>query len=124
VAALEDYAVVRDIVSDIVSEGVQATVSNTVRETVTNVEAILGETGQQFASVAEVRRRLGLDEGTTSRRVKAARSRGYLVNDEDRRGRPAKLKIGDPLPKEIAILPEPAVLSDRCSVASDPEGDR
>jgi hypothetical protein len=41
----------------------------------------------------------------------AGRSRpGYLVNRETRRGRPARIVLGDPMPKMVKLLPEPGEL--------------
>jgi hypothetical protein len=37
--------------------------------------------------------------------VRAALEHGYLKNLEDRRGRPSRLVLGDPLPAEVTILP-------------------
>jgi hypothetical protein len=39
------------------------------------------------------------------RRVQRALKDGYLRNREDRRGRPARLEVGDPLPADVPILP-------------------
>jgi hypothetical protein len=36
-----------------------------------------------------------------------ATERGFLVNEEPRRGRPYKLVLGDPLPAEEPVLPDP-----------------
>jgi len=41
---------------------------------------------------------------------RAAVEHGYLVNLEDRKGKPARLVIGEPLPEETDILPTVAVL--------------
>ncbi len=61
-----------------------------------------------------------LDRSATSRRVATAINRGYVKNLEERKGRPARLVLGDPMPDEIDVLPTPEALSDallhRCSV--------
>ena len=54
---------------------------------------------------------LKLDKSTVSRRVNAAIELGYIVNAEERRGRPARLKTYDPLPDEEEILPLPEAIS-------------
>ena len=41
--------------------------------------------------------------------------RSYLKNLEDRKGRPARLQLADPLPDELVILPPVEVLTG-CSV--------
>ena len=39
-------------------------------------------------------------------RVMSARERGYLVNVEEKRGRAARYRPGNPLPQDVIILPE------------------
>ena len=118
VAAIEDYAVVRELVGDLISEGVGRTVSPETRETVQAIERLAPdhEDGvRQIALAAE----LDLDRGTVSRRVRKALDGGYLRNLEEKRGRPHRLLPGDPLPEEQVILPEPGELHG-CTVAEDP----
>ena len=109
VATLADYAAVYDLVIDIVSEGVQATVSPTIRETVRAVAEIDAETGMPV-TVTTLAERLGIDKSAALRRANVATRDGYLVNAEDKKGRPAKLTAGEPLPEERAVLPHPADL--------------
>jgi hypothetical protein len=59
---------------------------------------------------------LHLDKSAVSRRTAAAIEAGVLRNLEDRRGRPARLVLGDALPDELEILPQPDRLHD-CTVA-------
>jgi hypothetical protein len=117
IATLEDYAIVRELVLDVVSEGVEATVPATVREV---VEAVAG--AKEPLSVAALAQLLGLDKSATSRRWKTARDRGYLKNLEDKRGKPARIVLGDPLPDEVEILPSVERLEECCSVASESSG--
>jgi hypothetical protein len=115
---LDDYAAVRELVSDVVSEGVEATVPTTVRETVEAVSSLLADVKETVAQ-SDLRKVLELDRGVISRRVRAACDRGYLKNLEDRKGRSACLKLGDPMPDEIDVLPSLEALSEallqRCS---------
>jgi hypothetical protein len=48
---------------------------------------------------------LKLDKSSISRRVAAALDGGFLKNLEDRKGRPARLVLGDPLPADLELLP-------------------
>ena len=117
----DDYATVRELAADLVAEGAEATVSHTVRETVEAVNNIISK-GSSEASVAQVAQHLKLDKSATSRRARVARVQGYLKNLEDRKGRPARLVLGDPLPDDITILPTVQTLKDRCcSVAGEME---
>jgi len=71
------------------------------KETVAAVEKLLLKvTGRDEVSVAEIAKELRLDTSAASRRVAEARSRGYLVNNETKKGRPA-----NSLPSETEILP-------------------
>jgi MarR family len=106
IATIEDYRVVRELVADLVAEGVEASVPEFIRETVKAVENPAGDS----VSIGDLAKRLHLDKSTTSRRVRAALDRGYLKNLEDKKGRPARLVVGDPLPDELVILSDPEVL--------------
>lgn len=127
VATLDDYAEVRELVADIIAEGVGSTVSEVVRETVQAVDDLAGDAGVMAAKVAE---RLELDKGTVSRRLRVAAVGGYIQNLEDKRGKPGRWVIGDPLPDRLDLLPQPYNLEPQensanasgCAVADDFEG--
>jgi hypothetical protein len=128
VATLEDYAVVRELVATLFAEAIEATVPETVRETVTAVAELLKSVAAPptddhntlgaaaGVSLTKLAKRLGLDKGPTSHRLSRAITLGYLKNLEDKKGRPARIVLADPLPDEIQILPDPKVLQ-CCSVA-------
>jgi hypothetical protein len=101
VATLTDYAVVRRLVEPLVAAGVGATVAPAVRETVAAVRAL----GTEDITVHQVAAYLRLDKSAAWRRVQRALEDGYLRNREDRRGRPARLEVGDPLPAGVPVLP-------------------
>jgi hypothetical protein len=111
VAKLDDYAAVHELIADLVATGVGASVPATVRETVAAVAELTARQqpriGVMLGQVAEY---LKLDKSAASRRVAAAIKGGYLVNTEERKGRPACLEFGEPLPGEQEVLPSPAVL--------------
>lgn len=110
VATIGDYAVVYELIGDVVSEGVQATVSPSIRETVAAVRK-LGRDGEVPVTVTDLAKALALDKGAVSTRWRHAAADGYLVNHEDRKGKPAKLLPGEPLPEEEeGVLPSPAKL--------------
>jgi hypothetical protein len=106
VATLEDYAAVRDLVADLVAEGVEATIKPEVRETVKAVEHLIAE-GLVEVRQIDLKSVLRLDRSVISRRVATALDGGFLKNLEDRKGRPARLVIGDPLPANREVLPSP-----------------
>ena len=120
IATFDDYALVRELVADLVSDGIEAAVSATVRETVVAVQDII--TGSQGeVTVMQVASRINLDKSAAYRRVRVAIDRGFLKNLEDRRGRPARLTLGDPMPEDLEILPKPERLRG-CMVALKTEG--
>jgi hypothetical protein len=106
IATLDDYAVVRELVADLVAEGVEATVPKNVRETVEAVKRLHADASEPV-TIAAVARELKLDKSAASRRVRVALDGGYLNNLEDRKGRPARLMPGDPLPDDVVVLPTP-----------------
>jgi hypothetical protein len=126
VTTLEDYRQVYRLVLDIVSEGIQATVSRAVRETVEAVRELY-QKHERPVTVLQVAQHLKLDKSAALRRVRVAEDLGFIVNEESRRGKPAQLVPGEPLPEEEPILPAPEELSEAeppsgCTVAVISEG--
>jgi hypothetical protein len=111
IAEIEDYAVVRELIADLVAVGVDATIRPDVREVVKAVADLL-EQGRQEVRQSELKSVLQLDKSAISRRVADALDGGYLKNLEDRKGRPARLVLGDALPDNREILPAPEQLVD------------
>jgi hypothetical protein len=120
VATIQDYSAVRDLVVDIISHGIGASVSQAIRATVEAVKQIV-ETGESTATVQQVAKVLEIDKSSASRRIRVAVEKGYLVNTENKKGKPARILLGDSLPEDLTILPYPEDL-DSCSVASGKEG--
>jgi hypothetical protein len=88
-----------------------------VRETVEAVREVTVGDGvggalerPQEVSLTLLAKKLGLDKNSAHHRVRKAIERGYLVNREEKRGKPARIAIADPLPDELEILPDPTVL--------------
>jgi hypothetical protein len=109
VAELADYIAVRSLVSDLIAEAVGSTVPASVRETVDRVGELEATRKDGYATVHDVASELKIERSAATRRLHTARDRGYIVNLEDKRGKPARYALGDPMPDEIAILPEPRV---------------
>jgi hypothetical protein len=120
IATLEDYAVVRALVADLVSEGVEATVPATARETVEKLEGLYADESEPV-TIVNLAEELELDKSAAWRRVRTAIDRGYVKNLEDRKGRPAQLVPGEPLPEDIEVLPTAERLHG-CTVAAESEG--
>jgi hypothetical protein len=125
IATVEDYSVVRELVADLVADGVEATVSETIRETVTAVEQLLAEPRVEETTVLAVAKLLKLDKSSASRRITVAVDRGYLKNLQDKKGRPVRIVLGEPLPAAEDILPthgELEAVLGGCTVAVESEG--
>ena len=112
----------REIVTDLVSQGVGATVAKNVREVVTAVTELAHEPGCEDVSLTKLMKKLGLDKSSTSRRASDAIARGYLKNLEEKKGRPARLVVGDPLPDAVEVLPAVEKLGECCGLAPLREG--
>ena len=110
IATVADYAAVRDLVADLVAEGVDATVKPEVREVVETTARLLAE-GLDEVRQTDLTKALKLDKSAISRRVAGALDGGFLKNLEERKGRPARLVLGDPLPANREVLPLPDQLT-------------
>jgi hypothetical protein len=112
VATITDYEVVRELLTDVISEGVERTVKPEVRELVVKVRELVHASLEDDPEVTQRQlvNALNLDKGSVSRRARAALDSGYLINREERRGRPHRLVPGDPLPDDVELLPDPEVL--------------
>ena len=118
VATVEDYTTVYGLVADVYEASVTGA-GNKIRETVAVVAGLLERHDHEPVTVAAVADALGVNKGSASRRVGAALRGGWLVNREQRKGRPADLDLGDALPDK-AGLPDPEVVEAvlrRCATA-------
>jgi hypothetical protein len=110
IATVDDYAAVRGLVADLVAEGVDATVKPEIREVVeTTARLLAGGLGE--VRQTDLTKALKLDKSAISRRVAGALDGGFLKNLEDRKHRPARLVLGDPLPANRQVLPLPDQLT-------------
>lgn len=102
IATIGDYVIVHDLVADLFAHGVAKTVKPTVRETAEAVRSLSVDGPVTNQAVAK---RLGIDEAASSRRCREAIALGYVVNEEERKGRPAKYVSGGAMPVDEAVLP-------------------
>ena len=124
IATVEDYAAVRELVADLVAEGVDATVKPEVREVVETTARLLDE-GFEEVPQTELVKAMKLDKSAISRRVASALDGGLLKNLEDKKGRPARLVLGEPLPanREVLPLPDQLISADRLHGCAVDPGD-
>ncbi|MCL4553246.1 MAG: bifunctional DNA primase/polymerase [Candidatus Marsarchaeota archaeon] len=116
-AELDDYRTVHELVADVFETSSGA--SERVRETVEAVRRLV--VGDSSVSQVEIAKELGLVKGTVSNRVRTAIRGGWLVDEETGRGKPAKIRLGEPLP-ERAGLPTPEELEALISRHNAEEG--
>ncbi len=109
VADARDYAAVYAIAAPIFGALAAEGVTPAVRETVAAVRAARGVSDAPV-TLTQLLAHLDLDKASISRRVNQAIKAGWLGNDEERKGRPAKIVIGEPLPEERPALPAPGEL--------------
>jgi hypothetical protein len=121
VADWSDYLAVRALIVDLLSDCVGATVPETVRQTVECVGALSQgqKDGVRANRVAEA---LKLDASAAYRRLQMTKQRGYIDNLEDRKGRPGRYVLGDPLPDKVELLP--LAPPDDCTIAHTAGGER
>lgn len=105
VATRDDYEIVHQLTADLFGAIQAEGITDALRRTVRTVK-MLAVDGTK-PTVTQVARELKLDRSTVSRHVSKALDGGWLVNTEERKGRPAKLEVGDPLPENKPALPTP-----------------
>ncbi|MEX2227478.1 MAG: CHC2 zinc finger domain-containing protein [Dehalococcoidia bacterium] len=108
VATLDDYEHARTLLMDVFQAASSAGVTPQVRETVEAVNRIADGVSLTKQAIADA---LKLSKDTAWYRIKRAISLGHLINDETRKGRPAQIRPGDPLPEDRPALPTVEELS-------------
>jgi hypothetical protein len=109
VATLEDYAIVYSLAADTFNATAADDLTPAQREAVQAVITHNKETDKE-ASFQDVAQRLGVDKSSARRRLIRPRANGFVVNEEARKGYPARLKSGDPLPEVRPAIPTPEAL--------------
>lgn len=102
VATIADYRAIRPLLAPLFDMIVAEGVTRVIRDT---VEAI--EQDETQVTVADLAARLKVSKATMSYRVSRAIAGQWLVNDEKRKGHPAKLRRGLPVPEPGEALPPP-----------------
>jgi hypothetical protein len=99
VATLDDYETVYTLVNQIYEDSVTGASKSTRRV----VKAVKKLHKAAPVSVTRIARKLGITAMSASRRVQAALKAGWLINEEDRRGLPFRLKVGEKLPEHTGL---------------------
>jgi hypothetical protein len=111
IAAMADYRAVAYLVSDLLAEGVDQTVKPETRAVVVAVQRLTGGRKSRPATGQAVAAELHLDKSAASRRIALAIAGGFVRNLENKRGQPQRLVIGEPMPADVVILPDPATVA-------------
>jgi hypothetical protein len=106
IATEVDYCIVHDLAAAVFGAVATEGVTPAVRETVTVVANLTESSDAATVSAHQIATTLNLGKAAVSRRVNLALKGHYLVNEESIKGKPSKLRVGDPLPDEVA-LPAP-----------------
>jgi biotin operon repressor len=111
IADSRDYTAAYELLTGVLAVTVDS-VSDTIRQTVEAVAKLIKERAgaeqeTRGISLAQLGAELGMTKQAAEYRFKKAREGGYLFNAEDRKGHPARILLGDPLPENRALLPEP-----------------
>jgi DNA-binding transcriptional regulator YhcF (GntR family) len=99
IAKLEDYATVRELANELYVETTGA--SDDIRSLVEAVVALSKK--QQEITGTKLAEHLGVNKMTISRRARKAIEQEWLVNEETRKGHPAKYKLGESVPPEEGL---------------------
>lgn len=111
IADFRDYALARELLLETFTAAAAGGLSQSVRETVEAVVAAGVESGITIKALGD---RLGLAKDTAWNRVQRGLGLGYLVNLETRKGAPARIVPGDPLPEANPALPREEHLMHVC----------
>ena len=101
IATLDDYALVYSLVNKVYETSVTK-VSDTVRGVIAAVGE-LKQRGTSPISQSEVARHLDTSRQSVNHPVRVALSQGWLVNAEPKKGYPANLDLGEPLPEALGL---------------------
>jgi hypothetical protein len=104
VSTLGDYAMARELVLPTFQTATSGGLTAQLRETVDALRALYGEMGPPV-TVKALGDALGLIRNTAWYRVQRCIALSYVVNVETRKGQPAKLMPGDPMPEDRPPLP-------------------
>ncbi|MDQ3692777.1 MAG: hypothetical protein M3464_04020 [Chloroflexota bacterium] len=107
VADEQDYRAVFTLAAPIFGAIAAEGATPIVHETVAAVLRLVPNAKSDPVAVNQVALELGVHKSVASRRISLALRGGWLTNEEERKGRPLRLRPGDPLPADEPALPEP-----------------
>jgi hypothetical protein len=108
VADRRDYEAAYRLLANVLAITLDS-VTDETRQTVDVVTRLIAS-GSKSVTYRQLMSELGLSKSGVSLRAKQAVEAGFLVNTEQRRGYPARLELGEPLPEDRPVLPAPGDL--------------
>jgi len=124
IAKLIDYSRVYKLIHGHLQLAHETAVPQHIRELVEAINKASEAHDFQGISGKRLVQNLGINKSNVSRGVKEALEKGYIRNLEDRRGRPAKYVLDNPLPSTRDILPSPQELKAHWKKKKPGKGDR
>ena len=101
-----DYAVVRELMHDLLAETSEVKVKETVLETINAVSKLTKDMDRNDGTTAKaVGKELKLDKSAAYRRLAAAEDGGFVINLEERKGRPGKYRTTGEQIEAIEMMP-------------------
>jgi hypothetical protein len=120
VAEIDDYRAVFELVADVYDTSATGS-GQRVRDTVAAVAALRSESKLEHVTKKAVAEKLDISVASAWRRIRAALRGGWLANSEGRKGYPADLVLGDPLPPRDG-LPDPDLLESDFTISPSTVG--
>lgn len=110
-ATVADYESVYPLYLRIMSDQLGASVPETTKQIVGTLTRLSSEDDEsRRVSVTDLAKELGWDVNYTWKQLQGPIEQGYVLNDEDRARRPARLHLGRQIPEPEDVLPSPARL--------------
>jgi len=100
-ATLSDYAAVRELVNDAYVETTGA--NDNVRRLVLKLRELTDTPVAPPVSVTALATALGVNKMAASRWARKAVRENWIINNEARRGQPAKYTIGETMPEKVGL---------------------
>jgi hypothetical protein len=112
IATIRDYAVIRQLMADLLASGVELKMRKEIADTIEAIKSVIaapwtggGDHDTKGASSRQVADLLRLDTNAAWRRLQVAENAGFVVNLENRSGRPGRYRItGQTLTEESGEL--------------------
>jgi hypothetical protein len=105
-ATAEDYAVAHELTADLFSTQLELEVPRSVRRAVQAVETLRRSRIKRHVTVTAIAEEVGIHKSNASRDLEIAIELGYVVNEAPP-GQPFRLRLGEPMPHDSALLPSP-----------------